>query len=382
MARWRGATLLLSLVLVTGVWPGAPAWAATDSDADGLRDGWEERWGTDPRDRDSDDDGVLDPAEDRDRDGLSDLGEQRFRTSPTRRDTDGDGRSDASEDADRDGRTNAREQDRRRVPAGLAPSLGRALDDHPASYDSGCHNVAADERLHACVHGDAAGSVRVTLYGDSHAAQWLPALARAGRSQGWRITALTKSACPSARVRFDHGPYLGDYAHCQRWRARAERWIRSHPQDLVILTNYRGYRILDANGRPLRRADADRVWRRGMDSALAAMPNGSRVLVMGDTPAPGRDVPRCLAAHRTNVSACVTLRAASTDPSHDRALRAAAMAHGAVFRSTTGAVCPYDPCPVVISRLLLWRDEKHLTATYSRQLAPTIRRFVQDGLRR
>jgi hypothetical protein len=37
---------------------------------------------------------------------------------------------------------------------------------------------------------------------------------------------------------------------------------------------------------------------------------------------------------------------------------------------------------VIIGRTVLWREKSHLTATFARQLAPTIRRFVQDALRR
>jgi hypothetical protein len=380
--RWPSrAALLLSGVLVVGASMGGSVLAATDSDGDGLRDAFESRWGaTDPGDRDSDRDGVLDPAEDHDGDGLSDLGEQRFGTDPTDRDTDGDGRSDGREDRDRDGRSDTQEQDRRPVPSGLRPRLARAFDDRPASYDAGCHNVAADERLHPCVYGDRDGPVRITLYGDSHAAQWLPALVRAGASRGWRITTLTKSACPSAHVRFDHSGYLGDYAHCRRWRQRAERWIASHDQDLVIVANWEGYRLVGPNGRALSRAAAEDAWRRGVAAGLRAVPRGTDVLVLGDIPTPGRDVPTCLRSHRTDISACVRSRTASSRGLRERANRRAASAHGATFRSPVRVVCPYTPCPVVVDHLLLWRDGKHLTATYARVLAPAMRRWVQAAM--
>jgi hypothetical protein len=360
---------------------GGAALAASDADRDGLRDAFERRWDvTHPRDRDTDGDGVLDPAEDHDGDGLSALGEQRYGTDPTDRDTDGDGRSDGREDKDRDGRSNAREQDRRRVPSGLRPSLRGAFEDKPGSYDSGCHNVAADERLRPCVYGDRDGRIRITLYGDSHAAQWLPALARAGSAQGWRITALTKSACPSAHVRFSHGEYLGTIAHCRRWRARAERWIRAHDQDLVIVTNSEAYRLLGSNGRRLSRSAADAAWRRGMAAVLRALPDRTDILVLGDIPTPTRDVPACLRSRRTNISACVTSRSASRRRLHEGANRRATSSNGAMFRSPVGVVCPYDPCPVVVGSLLIWRDERHMTATYARQLAPAMRRWVRQAL--
>jgi hypothetical protein len=33
-------------------------------------------------------------------------------------------------------------------------------------------------------------------------------------------------------------------------------------------------------------------------------------------------------------------------------------------------VCSYDPCPVIVGDVLMWRDRSHLTATFARQLAP------------
>ena len=267
-----------------------------------------------------------------------------------------------------------------RVPSGLTPRLARAFEDKPASYRSGCHNIAADERLHPCVYGDRDGRIRITLYGDSHAAQWLPALARAGRAHGWRVTALTKSACPSAHVRFDHSGYLGDLAHCRRWRERAERWIARHDQDLVIVTNWEGYRLLASNGRRLSRSAADSAWRRGMGAVLRALPDRPEVLVLGDIPTPGRDVPRCLRSHRRSISACDRSRTASTRGLRESPNRRAASSHRATFRSTVGLICPRSPCPLIAGDVLMWRDDKHLTATYVRQLAPAMRRWVRQAL--
>lgn len=280
----------------------------------------------------------------------------------------------------RDGDDRPSAQARRSVPSGLRPALARAFEDKPASYRSGCHNVGADERLHPCVYGDRDGRVRVTLYGDSHAAQWLPALARAAKARGWRVTALTKSACPSAHVRFDHGPYLGSYAHCVRWRERAERWIASHDQDLVIVSNWEGYRLVGRGGRRLAGSAAKDAWRRGVGAALASLPRGTRALVLGDIPTPGRDVPACLRRHRSDVAACQRSRTASLRGLRHAANRRAASAHGATFRSPMATVCPSSPCPVIAGRTLMWRDDKHLTATYARQLAPTMRRWVQAAL--
>ncbi|MFN8518870.1 MAG: SGNH hydrolase domain-containing protein [Chloroflexota bacterium] len=377
-SRARGG---VALALACCLLPGALTTSAAsgDRDGDGLRDSWEQRWGvTSQRVADNDGDGIPDSAEDPDYDGLSNLGEQRFGTSPQRVDTDRDGISDWREDGNRNGTSNGREQDRRRLPTGLRPTLAQASEDTPLAGREACHARGSDAEIHPCVFGDRRGSVRVVLYGDSHAAAWLGALDRAGRSHHWRVTSITKSACPSAHVRFVHPNHREEYQSCVRWRENAERWIGEHPHDLVIVTNHRGYDLQDESNATLQGPQADDAWRRGIEEAIGAI--DGRVLVLGDLPTPGRDVPACLKAHRTNIARCARSRAASVDVDHAAAERAAAESWGATYRSPAAAVCPYDPCPVVVGTTLVWRDKHHITATFSRQLAPMIRRFVRAAL--
>jgi hypothetical protein len=48
--------------------------------------------------------------------------------------------------------------------------------------------------------------------------------------------------------------------------------------------------------------------------------------------------------------------------------------------SLNDQVSSYDPCPVVVNELMMWRDENHLTATYSRELAPSVAAMISDAL--
>ncbi len=198
--------------------------AGADTDGDFLSDAFEKTWGdTDPADKDTDNDGVEDSAEDPDDDRLSNRGEERYGTSPVNPDTDGDGTRDGAEDRDGDGKSNALEQDARAVPSGLLPTLGSARSDLPASYANGCHTGVYVKAIHPCVVGDSDGSVRITLFGDSHALQWLPALERAAKTRHWRVVTITKSACPSVDVIFEEPNFEGALPSCLEWRRRGEQ---------------------------------------------------------------------------------------------------------------------------------------------------------------
>ncbi|MBM4164442.1 MAG: hypothetical protein FJ222_08380, partial [Lentisphaerae bacterium] len=103
-----------------------------DTDGDGLNDLYEYLSDTNPYDRDSDNDGVLDGLEDYDGDGLNNLAEQMAGTDPRLRDTDDDGHTDAWEVAYGSDPTDA-----------LSPAKARALqlDGSADSYVRAPHST-------------------------------------------------------------------------------------------------------------------------------------------------------------------------------------------------------------------------------------------------
>jgi hypothetical protein len=113
---------------------------------------WEQYLFTDPRNGDSDNDGIRDGAEDLDHDLLSNAAEIRFGSNPLVTDTDHDGTADWAEDADGNGRSNGLEQDERPVPGNLRPSLARAGADRPPSYRDGCHLQPGETTPKLCVY--------------------------------------------------------------------------------------------------------------------------------------------------------------------------------------------------------------------------------------
>jgi hypothetical protein len=94
------------------------------------------------------------------------------------------------------------------------------------------------------------------------------------------------------------------------------------------------------------------------------------VAVIGDTPRALSDPPVCLSAHLDSQLACATMYAQATDPVHTAAEGAVAAARHVTFFDPVPLVCPSDPCPVVLGRILVYRDTHHFTATFSRTLAP------------
>ena len=258
------------------------------------------------------------------------------------------------------------------MPTRLVPAISKAGKDKAISYANGCHSAPFDPAIHPCEYGRSTGARTVVLYGDSHAVQWLPPLIKWATVHDWRVVSISKSACTAVQVRFRDSRFPGSYATCSAWRAAAEAWISANPPELIIISGSRGYTVLDDEGGSVSSAQRYDRWQHGLEQVIDGFPDSARVMVLADTPRPRVLVPTCLKAHMRRISACVTTRAAALNEHHDAAERAAAQASGATFVSLDRKVCSYDPCPVIVDELLLWRDQTHLTATFARTLWPTL----------
>ena len=233
-----------------------------------------------------------------------------------------------------------------------------------------------DPELRACTFGAEGSDTSIVLFGDSHALQWLPALLGAAEQEGWQVTTLTKAACPPAQVEFGRKE-PGAGASCLAWREQALAWLEAQPPDLLLLTGAgREYNLLGPDGERLSDEAGLAAWQEGLSATLAAVPSATRTVVLADTPLMGRNPVSCLQEHPADQSACVTPRRDALAPGLDDAERAAAAAMGAEFETLGDLVCPYDPCPVVIGDVLLWRNADHITATFAEQLTPAMRALV------
>ena len=95
-------------------------------------------------------------------------------------------------------------------------------------------------------------------------------------------------------------------------------------------------------------------------------------MILADTSRGDRNVPVCLSGHLHDALACALTRAEALDPAFTNMERGVAKETGARFVDPTSWVCATFPCPVIRGNLLVFRDEHHLTTTFSASLAPKI----------
>jgi hypothetical protein len=112
---------------------------------------------------------------------------------------------------------------------------------------------------------------------------------------------------------------------------------------------------------------------------------GINTIVIRDTPETPFDVPACLsrrAARAPFARACDYDRASSLSPSAIAAQTDAARGLGRVaFVDMTDRVCATARCSVIQRGRIVFRDDDHLTATFSRAEAPILGQRIAAGLK-
>ena len=257
------------------------------------------------------------------------------------------------------------------VPANATPPLLGVAADLPAVYGNGCHLTFFDTTVRPCDFGDVGGSRRAMLLGDSHAAQWFPALDEAARRDGWALTALTKSSCPMVDAAVRSEKLVRPYTECETWKqgVLARVWAQ-RPQVVVLAaysTAYRGVLIGDA--------DVEGGWSDAEASMIRRLPPGTRVVVLGDGPSWTRPPSICLSGHLDDAASCARPPRDLVDEGMAVAEARGAQEAGARYVPTLPWVCT-STCSAIQGDVVLYRDRSHLTATFARLLAPRLQAEV------
>jgi len=127
----------------------------------------------------------------------------------------------------------------------LTPAPAKARADLPIIYTDGCHLDHQSTTSPACVFGDPASPTTVVLLGDSHAAQWFPALVALADKHRWRLVVRTKSGCPAPDVTIFNRSLKRAYAECDTWRTRVLDELATTKPALVVATGTRTDSLVD-----------------------------------------------------------------------------------------------------------------------------------------
>jgi peptidoglycan/LPS O-acetylase OafA/YrhL len=228
--------------------------------------------------------------------------------------------------------------------------------EKPAVYGDDCHVNYGETKSGYCTYGDTKSNRTLVLYGDSHAAQWFPALEQIALERRYKLISLTKSACPAVDApREDQGAFKN--VHCEKWRQNSIARIKSIHPDAVITSSFQYF--TPPSGFPSK----SRWWDDGQRRLLSELRGSSNHLIyISDTPRPLRDIPNCLASRDSHTCD-------STEKTRN------VIINGFEKIDPTPWLCT-SYCPAIKDGYVVYRDASHISVAASLALKPELEKAL------
>lgn len=232
------------------------------------------------------------------------------------------------------------------------------IEAKPIIYGNGCHLNYKESISPICEFGKIDSKRVVVLYGDSHAAQWFPALEKLATEKGFQLITLTKSSCPSIEVdRESIGAFK--MSNCATWRENAIKRITEVKPDLIILSSFEHYK---PQGDP---HNVKQWWARGSERTYQILqPLTSKIIYLLDTPLPTRNIPDCLAS--TSADKCLA----------DSKLGLPQLANFEIIDPAKW-LCQ-DDCPAIVRGNVAYRDASHISVATSLEVSDLLWQALVD----
>lgn len=258
-------------------------------------------------------------------------------------------------------------------PSKLLLDPATAKTDKPDAYADDCWARApfTNERP-ICHYGD--GDTRIALVGNSHAGHWLPALQELAEHNDWRIDTFLVDTCNPTDALID----LKTEEEAEGCHAYGE-WAKKKTED-------GGYDAIITSNRqvsPIQGFDLDDTVPAAADGYKSFLKDwnasGTPVVVLRDTPFPSRagvNVPDCIAKDGVDSCSGTTADWHSTDPMA-KAARDLDLKTQTVI-DPTDQLCPDGKCASAIGGVVVYFDGSHMTATYSKTLAPWLQAKLRE----
>jgi hypothetical protein len=228
----------------------------------------------------------------------------------------------------------------------------------PEIYNDGCHANYAEVESGECEYANISSDKVMVLYGDSHAAQWFPALVEIANRSGYKLISLTKSACPSVDTqRRDQGGFK--MVRCVKWRENTIQRIREIQPDVLIMSSFQYY------APPPQTKNRLLWWNDGQRKLLSDVQGSSpKLIYITDTPQVNIDIPACL--EKYSISQCD-----ASLPSQNLSI--------AGFKSIDPNpwLCS-QVCSAVKDGVVAYRDSSHISVDMAVALIPRLSQALKE----
>ena len=211
----------------------------------------------------------------------------------------------------------------------------------PIIYDDGCHANYGEINTTECLYGDKSSNKEIVLFGDSHAAQWFPALDKIATSQGYKLFSFTKASCSAIDLpRPNKGAFKA--SECRKWQENQIVKIKKIKPDILILTNSEHYQLKASENQK------NFYWQQAQRKLYEELkPVSKNVIFLVDTPKPQIDVPACLASGKEEE--CNQI---------DRPIKLGSPSYKKI--DLTNWFCD-STCPAIKENYIVYRDASHIS---------------------
>jgi peptidoglycan/LPS O-acetylase OafA/YrhL len=246
----------------------------------------------------------------------------------------------------------------------IIPSPGFGNADSPDREE--CFVQLNNSELVGCTFGsEDADAPRVALIGDSHAYQYIEAMIVLADERGWALTTYLKGACPWTTTEVG-GPSAAFTDSCAAWQQNLQAELEGgEPFDAIFTA------ALAAT--PYPGADTDAA-ASGFTEAWAWV-GETPIVTIVDNPDLAEDPNKCL--RQNDPAACTELRD-DVLPEEDPIAMAGAEAYALL--DLTDVYCDAEECHPVVSGANVYRDQDHLTVTWTLSMKELIGDAIDGAL--
>lgn len=240
-----------------------------------------------------------------------------------------------------------------------------------ADYPECWADNAIDE-LRTCEFGDTSDpSVpHVVLVGDSHARALLPAFVRLSEAGDIAFTATLKAGCPWTVAATIETALAERQRTCKAWKPKLQEWLLETADDIDLLITT-GYAKILRGDLAQRVDDLVAAWQPVAD-------RGVTIAAISDNPYHDFLPAACLEGEQSWDETTCAVKRADAFPYGDPFGEAAERIRGASKVDLTDWYCSEEWCPSVIGGVNVYRDNSHLTITFTRTLAPYLLRALRE----
>jgi peptidoglycan/LPS O-acetylase OafA/YrhL len=205
---------------------------------------------------------------------------------------------------------------------------------------------------------------RIVVVGDSHTQQLIGALAPVVENHGGQVIAIVRGACPFSTA----SEVVPDDPECLAWLDAAGAEITDLHPDLVVTLASREVRPGRTEHTPP--GFVEQRWR--------LHDIGIPVLAVRDNPRFDHSQPDCLAQHGRSAPECGIARAAvyASEPPWTEL----PVPPTVTFLDLADQLCDAEQCPAEIGNVVVYMDDNHLTATYTRTMASAVDAYLEPIL--